>query len=329
MSKSISIFNNSIEDFLKIFAPTIIVFFLIFKSDYLMTPLFLIFVTYFCDSGHVYSTFLEIYFDPKENRKKHIWIITFISFALNLGLLFLSENLFYHYIFYFTVFHNMRQGLGISFLYLNQKISPLLIKTLYYFLTMFPFVLFHLTRVRNVTKLDENYYRPLNYFLIDHYYLRQKILMYGIGIYSLIFVGILIFLYRKELYKTMWSMFFFGAVYGFAYLYFENELKAYAILIISHAIPYYFLFQKRIELTHSVNHFKKFSYFYVFLLFFIGAMVDINQGGIVRAHEDIEYLLLAIFNTPLITHFLIDGIIWKHTDEKFQILKSHFKITTN
>ena len=129
------IFQSAKEDFFKIFFATLLVFILSFNSKFLSSSIVIFITAYLLDGGHVYSTFLEVYADPSELRKAYVWKVTLLSLFLNLAVLLFLPNYFFYYIFYFTVFHNMRQGLGVTFLYKKgEKAGMLFYKYSYYFL---------------------------------------------------------------------------------------------------------------------------------------------------------------------------------------------------
>lgn len=114
-------------------------------------------------------------------------------------------------------------------------------------------------------------------------------------------------------------MIFFGSIYIYAFLFSESELKSYGLLVFSHAIPYFFLMDKRIKLTHSVHWLKKFAFVFLFVTFFLGGLLDYYQDDLVLLADPFESVGLAFLLTPLIGHFLIDAYIWKREHSKFKL----------
>jgi hypothetical protein len=275
----------------------------LFKSSLIFSAL----VVYLFDAGHVYSTLLESHFDVNHERKKEIYFYTALAFILNVVALLISKNFFYCYLFYFTVFHNMRQGLGVV-LVNKSKIKSDTIKYLYYIATGFPFVLFHLRNEGN--QLSKDILNPIDLTFLNEYIdLNRSFVIYGFLI-----LGCLIFLLRKKEWKQTFSFLWFSSVYCYAWMISTNAIVSYFILVITHAIPYFWFMYKRVSLTHTNEFVVKNSVILLLALFAAGGLFD-------YLHDDRSYsgnfLLDALFFTPLITHFLIDGIIWKKKDARF------------
>jgi hypothetical protein len=323
MSERVLIFKNPLEDFAKIFLPTLLVF-VIFYFPQIYTSTFAIMATiYLFDGGHVYSTMLEQYADPIERKKAYVWQLTLLAFAMNFVVAFFYESYFFTYIFYFTVFHNMRQGLGVTFLY--RRGVPMMskfVKYSYYFLTMVPFVLFHL-KERPENKMGEAIIQPLNLGQSHHWEALLPFYHYGL----LFFIAGVVLIYATLLWKKqtrgLLAMGFFALVYTFAFIISKNEFQSYMVLIFSHAIPYFWLMEKRLVNTHSSGSMKKFAVIFLFLIFLTGGMIDYSHKYLLDFFDDINLLVLAILYTPLISHFLFDGVIWTRDNERFQVfLKS-------
>ena len=117
--------------------------------------------------------------------------------------------------------------------------------------------------------------------------------------------------------RGVWSLYFYGSVYAIGFLYFKNEIYSYSLLIFSHTIPYFFLMESRSKLTHSVGWMRQWAVALIALLFFAGGMLDYYQLAIINYFDDVDLLVQALLLTPLIAHFLFDGIIWKRGNERF------------
>ena len=319
MVKDQFIFGSYREDFFKIFFATLIVFLLSFEAHFLSSTIVVLATVFLLDGGHVYSTLLEVYADPEELRKSYVWVVTIGSFFLNFLILYFFSNLFFYYIFYFTVFHNMRQGLGITFLYKRgERQGMLFYKGSYYFLTVVPFFLFHLRGRDSLVHLSDAIIRSVD---LANYYPVSALLQayhYGLIFYSL---GVLFILGRIIVTKN-WngfvSMVFFFLVYAFAFLISKNEFQSYIILIVSHAIPYFFLMEKRLIRTHSLTTIKKYAVLFLILMFAGGGILDYFQDSIIDLFSDIDILIRALLFTPLIDHFIFDAILWKRGNARFQ-----------
>lgn len=318
------IFDSQKEDFIKIFAATLVVFLLTLSTDIISSTAFILMTVYFLDGGHVYSTLLEVLADPEEVKKRYVWIVLLGSFFLNLFIHLLLNPYFFYYIFYFTIFHNMRQGLGVTFLYRKgDRTSAAMMKWSYYFLTMVPFFLFHLRPPMSEGVLGEAILKP---FELSHYFPQTLLSAWfenGLVFYlaGAVVIG-LILSYYKNL-RGLFSLIFFTAVYAYSFLFSPSQMRSYALLIFSHAVPYFFLMEKRIVLTHKVGTIKKYAFFFLSLLFGLGALVDYYQYDLAASAEPFESLAVALLTTPLIAHFIYDAIIWKRGNERFSTFLQH------
>ena len=318
------IFTSKLEDFSKIFLATLAVFFFMMLTDVMTSTAFVLVTIYFLDGGHVYSTLLEVLGDPEEVRKKYVWIVLFASFLLNFFVHFFFTAYFFYYIFYFTIYHNMRQGLGVTFLYrLGEKRAISLVKWGYYFLTMVPFILFHMKPPMAEGKLGEAILMPFNLYEVFSAQSLETIYKTGVFIYVIGAVAIAgVLIYQKNI-RGFLSMLFFTMVYAYAFLISDNEMKSYALLIFSHAIPYYFLMEKRLGITHKLNFMQKYAWLFLLVIFAVGGVLDYYQSDIVSLFEPLDSLAMALLTTPLISHFIYDAIIWKRGNTRFNAFVSY------
>lgn len=317
--RSALIFDSPREDFFKIFFISLLTFALSFNSAFLSSSIVLFTTIYLLDGGHVYSTLLEVYADPVELRKAYVWIVTIGSFFLNLSVLFFLPAYFFYYIFYFTVFHNMRQGLGVTFLYKKgEKEGLLFYKYSYYFLTIVPFVLFHFRKREITNQLGESILKSINIFDYFPESIINSIYQYGSFIYLVGVISIIAFIFHKKIYRGLYSMIFFAFVYAFAFMFSRNELQSYILVIFSHAIPYYFLMEKRVAKTHSISLIRRYAPAFLILIFVFGGLFDFRRVFIIEFFYEVEILIRALVVTPLIAHFIFDAIIWKRGNERFK-----------
>lgn len=319
MAERVLIFKSPWEDFFKIFLPTFAIIPLFFFPDIYTSPLLAMTTMYFLDGGHVYSTMLEQYFDPVERRKPYVWQLTLLAFAMNLVVAFFYEEYFFTYIFYFTVFHNMRQGLGVTFLYRRgERAFAGFIKNSYYFLTLVPFFLFHI-KERPTSQMGEAIIKPLNLGQGQHLQSLMPFYKFGLGFFIAGVLAIYGYLLWKKQTKGLLSMGFFALVYTFAFIISQNEFQSYLVLILSHAIPYFWLMEKRLVKTHSSGSMKKFAVIFLFLIFLVGGLIDSVHQDLLDYFDGISLLLLSLLYVPLIVHFLFDGVIWTRDNERFQL----------
>ncbi len=318
-AKRVLIFKTPWEDFFKIFLPTLLAFALFLFPGIYNSSVVVMLTIYFLDGGHIYSTLLEQYADPIERKKPYVWQLTLLAFAMNLVMALFYEKYFFTYLFYFTVFHNMRQGLGVTFLYRGGEASMAkFVKCSYYFLTLMPFFLFHL-KERPIHQMEMGHFiiNPLN--LAQSHQLPALLPFYQYGLFLFIsgVIAIYAYLLLKKQTKGLFPMGLFALVYTFAFILSENEFQSYCVLIVSHAIPYFWLMEKRLVASHSSKAMRKFALIFLFLTFLVGALINYSHQYRFDGFEGISFLMLAIAYTPLIVHFLFDGVIWSRDNERF------------
>ena len=317
------VFSNRFEDFAKIFLATFLVFFFMLMTDVMSSTAFLLITIYFLDGGHVYSTLLEVIGDPEEVRKKYVWIVLLGSFFLNFFVHFFFTSYFFYYIFYFTIYHNMRQGLGVTFLYrLGEKRGVQFIKWSYYFLTMVPFILFHFKPPMTEGRLGDAIIKPIDFYQIFSSSQLEVAFKSGVIVYIVGALFIAGWLFYQKNVRGFLAMIFFTMVYAYAFLVSTSEMKSYALLIFSHAIPYYFLMEKRLGVTHKLNFMQKYAWLFLLMIFALGGVIDYYQMDIVDIMEPFDSLAMALLTTPLISHFIYDAIIWKRGNERFHAFVS-------
>jgi hypothetical protein len=217
----------------------------------------------------------------------------------------------------------MRQGLGVTFLYRIGESSARLIKWSYYFLILSPFILFHLRPPVFDGGLGEAIIKPVmlsRFFPVETL---DSLYSWGLSLYFLGSAFIILYLLFKKNMKGFLAMLFFAAVYAYSFIFSDNQMKSYALLIFSHAIPYFFLMEKRLAITHRVSFIKRFAWALLFIVFFLGGLVDYYQDDIVEMFEPLESIAIALLATPLIAHFIYDAIIWKRGNERFKAFVDH------
>jgi len=335
------IFKSFSQDFLRIFASGIFAF-LIFltlgESESLLASIFWIFIFSFANIGHVYSTFAKMYFDPNEKKISN-WYWTVPVFFVSLAVLwkmFLPFVYFWVLVMYFDVFHNLRQGLGIMKWY--EKMNKSFHKYssyVFYFLTIFPIIIFHF---RNVNISFLSFYSPVEPLLpvpLDpqvvsilnqnivfdntcHLYL---FISYFVGLNIIFFYEIYYALMKKIEWNRLLSLSYFSSIYAYAFLFSRSTLEILVLLIASHGIPYIFLFLKRMK-----NIKTKFNAIALVMFFvLLGTSIDLVLSPIMESKNSIfnnpswfELLITIFYIVPSLCHFAWDGYLWKskHPDAK-------------
>lgn len=325
------IFKSALQDFLKIYLPSLLGLMLIFFSEKEDTNIiFYFFIFHIVDVGHVYSTMLRTILSKSELLREPLTIGVPIAIAL-LSFLWLFFKIPYYWTFvvYFTVFHNLRQGWGLVRWYekLNNSFHNNAI--FYYIFTIVPFILFHLRDVQinllyysQTDYLDLSFLKlnvtisSLNNLMIHNLFFKIFMLIYVIAIVVWIFKEIVFFIKNNIFeYNRLLCMLYFISVYAYSFLYATSSMQIFTILILSHGIPYIFIMEK--FLTN-----KKYSSvrLFLFLIVIFGALLNLGLEDFYL--ESIfnytvvevnfwEYLFTLIYISPILSHFVWDMYLWK------------------
>lgn len=291
------------------------------------------------DVAHVYSTLWRTYLDPSE-RSKYGQLLLFIPFgAYFVGTLLytLDGILFWRALAYLAVFHFVRQQYGFMSLYARHESRPRWERNLdaatIYMAMLFPLLHWH-------TDLP----RPYQWFLEGDFI---PLPWSWLGLVSGILFGLLALVYTvKEVRKLgigqpfNWPKNLIVAgtalswITGIVVL--EGDLAFTLTNVVSHGIPYIALVwmygrKKTAGKDHSgVTKYFRPRYLAVFIGFLL-AMAYLEEGlwdaWIWREHTDLfpvfnailpaltdpawVTLLVPLLAVPQITHYALDGFIWK------------------
>jgi hypothetical protein len=333
------IFKSGLQDFLKIYLPSIVGLFIVFLSEKENTnAFFYFFIFHLVDVGHVYSTMLRTIFNKEELKREYKTLLAPLMIAIISFLwLFLKIPFFWSFVVYFTVFHNLRQGWGFVRWYekLNNKYHNN--ELLYYCFTIIPFFIFHLRDVG--TSLI--YYSQTDYINFDFLKFNTELnfLSYVIPVNNTVFVlayilygSCLLIWIAKEVsfacknkkieFNRIGAMLYFIFVYAYAFLYATSSMQIFTLIILSHGIPYVFVMSKFLN-KKEVKRYK----IMLFILVFLGAALNLVLEDFylepifnytVVDIDFLEYLFTLIYITPILSHFVWDMYLWKkeHPDSK-------------
>ena len=298
------------------------------------------------DVAHVYSTLYRTYFDPEALREQRslLWIIPFASFVGGTLLYSINPIYFWRVLAYVAVFHFVRQQYGFLRVYsrkepsgMNKRIDSWTI----YIVTLYPILYWHLNGPRNFHWFVEG----------DFFFLSSSMLMnMATGIYLLvlsIFVGKEI----RSLLKTgRVNVPKLAVITGTALSWyvgivrFNGDLSFTLLNVVSHGIPYMALVwlygRKQYVQQGRGNRFLRLVFstygIFVFLdLLFLFAFIEeglwdlavwkehgaVFGGGRlpdVRIQDRWLRLLVPLLALPQITHYILDGFIWKIRQDDFK-----------
>src|SRR5690606_10460982 len=254
--------------------------------------------------------------DPVIAKQRSTIVLTIIGVTIAAVIAFgftsIAENIF----FYSIVFHNMRQGLGVTLIYYKKSqshpLSATLIKSAYYFFTLMPIVIFHFERTYIDFGTLERFYHVVT---VEKYLsLPMDSLKAGVQFAQLcywgLFAGVGIYLATKLDKRTMFSFLFFTGIYTFAYLGTGNLLFSTLLLMTSHAIPYLFLVHSRTRDFASNEFLQKYAYLAVLFTMVMGFSYYwffYRHTG--EAHQMSAWTKFFII-TPSYIHYAFDGFMW-------------------
>lgn len=297
------------------------------------------------DVAHVYSTLFRTYFDKIAWQKNANTLILIPVICLILSILAYSVDalLFWRLLAYTAVFHFIRQQYGLLKLYLRKVDTPKWSNDidiyLVYLFTFLPILIWHFTGIKNFNWFVEN----------DFLYLKNEMLA---TIFTYIFYVIFIFYLIKEIliyqkYRfialpKILLMIGTAATWFIGIVLLNGDLTFTLLNVVSHGIPYIALIwlygSKNYRENDNFHFLSKvfskigFPFFIAMLLLFSFVEEGIWDGFVWKEHSyffaffqhlpdmnDSKYLkiLVPILSLPQLTHYVLDGFIWKIKDDTF------------
>ncbi len=290
------------------------------------------------DVAHVYSTLYRTYFNPSLYLKfksllTYIPIIAFVSGAVVYSM---SDLWFWRLLTYLAVYHFIRQQYGFMKLYSRfENASPwqdLTDKFTIYYATIYPLLFWHLGGKRNFNWFINN----------DLLYFQSDILL---KIATIIYVVMLVVYLGKEIYICVTNQkvnipkiaIMIGTIVSwyFGIVYYNGDMAFTLLNVVSHGIPYMaliWIFVEKESNEHSGGFLRLFFGQYGLPLFLglIFLLAYFEEGlwdwAVWKEHEQVFSIFhrapIHISNTalaiiipfltlPQITHYVIDGFIWR------------------
>lgn len=291
------------------------------------------------DVAHVYSTLYRTYFDKTTYKQQRtlLYLIPAVGFIAGVLLYAAGSMVFWSILAYLAVFHFVRQQYGFMRLYSRKETVPLWMKRIdkliIYSATIYPLLYWHLGSVRNF-----NWFVEGDFLHTDAHGL-LNIITY---IYFLL-VAVYVF---KEIYLIITTRtvnapriaviagtllsWYFGIVY------FNGDMAFTLLNVVSHGIPYMALVwiygKKQQEQAINGRNLRLFFSRYGILLFlgliFLLAYIEEGLWDIAVWKERREVfgifyrtsvtlsdtalgIIVPLLALPQITHYIIDGFIWK------------------
>lgn len=289
-----------------------------------------LFLIVFVDVAHVYSTLFKTYFVKEEVRKRKLlyYGIPALSWILGLILYQFGSLTFWSVLALVAVFHFIRQQYGFMRIYARfepNNWSKKLDEIAVYSATIFP-MLYWFKTPRAFTWFVQN---EFNWFQnLPDYIPVIKILYFGILIIWIVKTVYEIFktgqfnIPKIALISGTYLSWYFGIVY------FNNDLVFTFLNVISHGIPYIALIyireiqQKEDQNLNRLSLFKSafgiFLFILVILAFaffeeFLWEILVWNEHFSLHLNVSLDWFqfLVPLLVVPQLTHYLLDGFIWR------------------
>ncbi|MEM1000353.1 MAG: hypothetical protein AAGN35_25090 [Bacteroidota bacterium] len=315
-----------------------------FADGAAMPPWFWLVFIVGIDVAHVYSTLWRTYFDPEEFQKyrRPLLLIPLLSFVVGAGLYLLDGMLFWRILAYLAVFHFIRQQYGFFSLYARKENRSLAERRLdaavIYAATLYPLIYWHTHLPRNFNWFIEGDFGTLNLPGLS----RAAGIIYGIliAIYLTKEISKVSRHGHLNLPKNLILLgtavsWYFGIVVA------NGDLAFTATNVVAHGIPYMalvWMYERKkenrpasaeVRRPHWLRRVFRVQYLPVFvgaLLLFAyleealwDALVWRDHAGLFPWAESLPHLdqagwlavVVPLLATPQVTHYLIDGFIWK------------------
>lgn len=263
------------------------------------------------DSGHVYGTLWRTYFRTSERRRtRTYWWLPIGFFVLFFMWNYWQWKYLAAFVVYATVFHNIRQLLGISRWY--QKINKAwsrLSDLFLYFMCVFPFVIFHFRDLQ-----IPSYYSGEELFLYPSSELyRGALVTYAVSIVVWIVFEIYRMIRFGDFNRTL-SVFFAGLFYGCAFINGETAPQILFPLVVSHGFSYLALTDLSLRKMEPITY----KGFIPLLLVGLTAVIFGTAEWSVEEewldmNSSAKAFTTALLLTPLFCHYYFDAFLWKRT----------------
>ena len=299
------------------------------------------------DVSHVWSSIHRTYFDKEEfdNHRRLFIVAPILSFVLSFGLAAISIDLFWRCLAYVAVYHFVKQQFGFMRIYKakgrdfrKKWISD---NFIIYLSMLYPIFYWHIH-----PDLDFAWFVHGDFLLLDVSEKVQQISsMIGNGLYF----GLLLFWLGEELVvskkrneklmigKVLWVLTTAGNWY-LGIVYFNSDLVFTVTNIVAHGVPYLALIifyqtkKEAIKTERKPNRAVQIALVILSSVFFLALAEEYlwdlmvyrdNEAFFGRLisypseHPSIFWQLLAIglLAVPQVTHYILDGFIWKNNSK--------------
>ncbi len=293
------------------------------------------------DVAHVWSTSFRTYFDPAE-FKSRIWLYTLVpilGYAFGVVLYSEGEMIFWRVLAYLAVFHFVRQQYGWVALYRRKanetsNLTWWIDAAAVYLATIYPLVYWMTSSKRNFNWFVEGDFISIPAFLetiLFPIYVSALLIYFGKSIYLYFTQGFLNI--GKDIIVITTVICWYVGIVAL------NSDYAFTVTnVIIHGVPYFALiyFYAKIRRENSTKFYKVLSNnWIVFLatLWFLAYAEELiwhrgvwhERNWIFGSNWDLEnwkMYLIPLLAVPQITHYVLDGFIWKRkSSNNYRLIK--------
>lgn len=299
------------------------------------------------DVAHVYTTLFRTYFDTGAFKKQRFILsaIPFAGFILGVMAYAVSSILFWRLLAYVAVFHFIRQQYGFMRVYSRKenasRIARWIDTVVIYYATIYPLCYWHLKGPRNFNWFTDN----------DFIYFDAKLLL---NILSVLYFVMLVVFIVKEIYLLIKGnainipklAIIVGTLVSwyFGIVYFNGDMAFTLLNVVSHGIPYMALIwlygKKHYLRPQQKNRFLKTVFSKYGILIFLaiifvfafaeeglwdlivwkehGQVLNLNRFPSIQVSDKALNFLVPLLALPQITHYVLDGFIWKIKGDDFK-----------
>ncbi|MBD0400969.1 hypothetical protein [Flammeovirga sp. EKP202] len=297
------------------------------------------------DVSHVWSTIFRTYLS-KDERNQYSSIIKWaplMAFFFTFIFSWYSEDLFWRVLAYFALYHFIKQQYGFLKLYqLKSSVRGVRLKdeAMIYIGTLYPVFVWHF--------LGD---RKFNWFNTGDFITFPILSEEYVTVFNFLYFGILIawilelfFSSRRKktlfpIGKVLWVTFTFGT-WWLGIVYFNSDFSFTITNVVAHGIPYMFLVfyyveEKKVIQKNDNQSFKKITISVLWMLLiclFLGSSEELFWDVFINNervdlfgdwqefyvdHHFYRALIIALLSLPQITHYILDGFIWKGKDNPY------------
>lgn len=273
------------------------------------------------DGSHVYSTLFITYFDKEafQESKTKLILTPVLLLAINCLLFYIKPLYFYRFLANLAMFHFIRQEFGWMKIAsrLDDQLPDWIARVdryCSYVMTVAPMALI-------MTRIDRTWYAKGDLFMIPEWL--------GNGIFMLLLPAVTIFLgvniyhtYKTKTFNTAKLLVFINTMVSWyiAKIAGIHPTVAMFIIFMAHGIPYLFIAFKAERVSDKVPFLKKMGAwkYLAMYLFCVGIWLvaaQLHHNKVFRPFKTpgnfTGYFIIALAWTPAMSHFVIDGFIWK------------------